>query len=117
EGVKVSQNELTQYLIQGASQYNMDPSEFIQVLDQNGQIAGMIAEVARNKALATVLGKAKVVDGNGKTVDLTDFVATDDAEGDDFVEAIAPERAAQSSNVKDSHGRSPGHEHYGHDHK
>ncbi len=117
EGVKVSQNELTQYLIQGAAQYNMEPGEFIKVLDGNGQIPGMIAEVSRNKALATVLGKAKVVDGNGNPVDLTDFVATDDADGDDFVEAVAPERSAQEGAVKDSHGRSPGHEHYGHDHK
>jgi trigger factor len=114
EGVKVSQNELTQYLIQGAAQYNMEPGEFIQVLDQNGQIPGMIAEVARNKALAVVLGKAKVVDGKGKAVDLTDFVATDD-EGEDFVEAIAPEGRAEGG--KDRHGRAPGHEHYGHDHK
>jgi trigger factor len=115
EGVKVSQNELTQYLIQGAAQYNMDPSEFIQVLDGNGQIPGMIAEVARNKALAVVLGKAKVVDGTGKSVDLTDFVATDDTEGDDFIEAIAPTGSADGG--KDRYGRAPGHEHYGHDHK
>ncbi|MHA6667815.1 trigger factor [Homoserinimonas sp. A447] len=114
EGVKVSQNELTQYLIQGAAQYNMEPGEFIQVLDGNGQIPGMIAEVARNKALAVVLGKAKVVDGKGKAVDLTDFTATDDG-GDDFVEAIAPEAPADGG--KDRHGRAPGHEHYGHDHK
>jgi trigger factor len=114
EGVKVSQNELTQYLIQGAAQYNMEPGEFIQVLDQNGQIPGMIAEVARNKALAVVLGKAKVVDGNGKEVDLGEFTATDDND-DDFIEAVAPEGRAEGG--KDSHGRSAGHEHYGHDHK
>ena len=116
EGVKVSQNELTQYLIQGAAQYNMEPGEFIQVLDGNGQIPGMIAEVARNKALAVVLGKAKVVDGNGNAVDLTDFTATDD-EGEDFVEAVMPEGSSQGGAAKDRHGRSPGHEHYGHDHK
>lgn len=92
EGIKVSQNELTQYLIQGASQYNMEPGEFIKVLDGNGQIPGMVAEVGRNKALATVLGKAKVVDGEGKTVDLTDFVATDD--GDDLAAAVAAAEAA-----------------------
>jgi trigger factor len=74
----------------------------------------MIAEVARNKALAVVLGKAKVVDGKGKAVDLTDFTATDDS-GEDFVEAIAPQ--GRAGGAKDSHGRAPGHEHYGHDHK
>jgi len=75
EEVRVSQDELTQYLIQGAAQYNMEPGEFIQVLDKNGQIPAMVGEVARNKALAIVLSKAKVVDAAGSAVDLTDFVA------------------------------------------
>ncbi len=70
EEVKVSQNELTQYLVQGAAQYNMEPGEFIKVLDENGQIPGMIGEVARGKALAKVLAKAKVVDTAGKDVDI-----------------------------------------------
>ncbi|MBA4346286.1 MAG: trigger factor, partial [Microbacterium sp.] len=52
EEVKVSQDELTQYLIQGAAQYGMEPGEFIKILDQNGQIPGMVGEVARSKALS-----------------------------------------------------------------
>jgi trigger factor len=84
EKVQVSQEELTQYLIQGASQYGMEPGEFIQVLDQNGQIPAMVGEVARNKAIAVVLGKATVVDTNGKAIDLTGFVPeTDDASTDE----------------------------------
>ncbi|TDW31320.1 trigger factor [Cryobacterium psychrophilum] len=75
EQVKVSQDELTQYLIQGASQYGMDPSEFVQTLNTNGQIPSMVAEVARNKALAIALGQAEVVDSNGKPVDLAEFTA------------------------------------------
>lgn len=76
EEVKVSQNELTQYLVQGAAQYNMEPGEFIKVLDSNGQIPGMIGEVARGKALAVVLSKAKVVDGEGNPVDISSFTAS-----------------------------------------
>ncbi|MDY7528020.1 MULTISPECIES: trigger factor [unclassified Cryobacterium] len=75
EKVQVSQDELTQYLIQGAAQYGMDPSEFVQALSGNGQIPSMVAEVARNKALAIALGKAEVVDGNGAVVDLAEFTA------------------------------------------
>jgi trigger factor len=107
EEVKVSQDELTQYLIQGAAQYNMEPGEFIKVLDSNGQIPGMIGEVARGKALAIVLSKAKVVDSNGNPVDMTEFTApvtgsaTDD---EDFVEASAGD------------GGHEGHDHSGHDH-
>ena len=94
EKVKVSQNELTQYLVQGAAQYNMEPGEFIKVLDQNGQIPGMIGEVARAKALAIVLSRAKVVDGNGDVVDISSFTASalsddDDSAASDFVEAAS----------------------------
>ncbi|WP_423923421.1 trigger factor [Frigoribacterium sp. 2-23] len=83
EEVKVEQDELTQYLIQGAAQYGMEPGEFIKVLDQNGQIPAMVGEVARSKALAVVLSKAKVVDGNGDAVDLSAFTATAGVGGDD----------------------------------
>jgi len=78
EEIKVSQDELTQYLIQGASQYGMEPAEFVKVLDQNGQIPAMIGEVARAKALALVLSKAEVVDTDGKSVDVSEFTAVDD---------------------------------------
>ncbi|CAN5306621.1 trigger factor [soil metagenome] len=127
EEVKVSQNELTNYLVQAAAQYGMEPGEFIQVLDKNGQIPGMIAEVARSKALAVVLDKAKVVDTKGKDVDVSAFTAT--AKGDDDEFDVADMTAAlQGANDheghdhgtagggKDSHGRKPNHEHYGHDH-
>jgi trigger factor len=84
EDVKVSQDELTQYLVQGAAQYGMDPNEFVQILSQQGQIPAMVGEVARNKALAIALGKAKVTDASGKPVDLTEFTAV---AGDDEAEA------------------------------
>jgi trigger factor len=124
EEVKVSQNELTTYLVQGAAQYGMEPGEFIQVLDKNGQIPGMIAEVARSKALAVVLSKAKVVDSKGKDVDVSAFTATVLGNGDDTSEEITAEALGtggdhdhSSGGAKDGHGRKPGHEHYGHDHK
>jgi trigger factor len=123
EGVKVSQDELTQYLVQGAAQYNMEPGEFIKVLDSNGQIPGMIGEVARGKALAIVLSKAKVVDANGAEVDMSGFTAAvlDDSDDENFVEASAGTDAGHEGHdhggAKDSHGRSANNEHYGHDHK
>jgi len=89
EEIKVGQNELTQYLIQGAAQYNMEPGEFIQALDKNGQIPAMIGEVARAKALALVLDKAKVVDSKGKSVDVSAFTAGFSGDDEEFVEAIA----------------------------
>jgi len=105
ENIQVSQNELTQYLVQGAAQYGMPPEEFIKVLDSNGQIPGMIGEVARGKALAVLLGRVKVVDTDGKDVDLSEFTAI----AEDDSELVA-------AGLDDSHGRSPGDEHYGHSH-
>jgi trigger factor len=122
EEVKVSQNELTSYLVQAAAQYGMEPGEFIQVLEQNNQLPGMIAEVARAKALAAVLAKAKVVDTKGKAVDVSAFTtAITGSEGADFVEALAggagDDDHEHGAVARDSHGRKPGHEHFGHDHK
>ncbi|MGN7801008.1 trigger factor [Leifsonia sp. 22587] len=89
--VKVSQDELTQYLVQGAAQYGMDPNEFVKILSENGQIPSMVGEVARNKALAIILGKVKVVDSNGKPVDLAEFTAI--ADGDESDDAAASDEA------------------------
>jgi trigger factor len=102
ENVKVSQDELTQYLVQGAAQYGMDPNEFVKVLSENGQIPSMVGEVARNKALAIVLGKAEVTDSNGDKVDLTEFTALPDDEEDgenvfeEVVETAEAEEAAEA---------------------
>jgi trigger factor len=85
--VQVSQDELTQYLIQSAAQYGMAPQEFVDALQQGNQLPAMVGEVARNKALAVALGRVNVVDTNGKVVDLTGFVATED----DAEEEVAQE--------------------------
>lgn len=76
--VQVSQDELTQYLVQSAAQYGMAPQEFVNALQEGNQLPAVIGEVARNKALAVVLGKVKVVDTNGNPVDLTGFVSVED---------------------------------------
>ncbi|NEM91694.1 trigger factor [Galbitalea soli] len=112
EEVKVSQDELTQYLIQGAAQYGMEPGEFIKVLDENGQIPAMIGEVARAKALAIVLDKAKVVDTKGKKVDISEFVAL--AKGsDDEIDTTAATDLLQQANAGHDHDHD---DHAGHSH-
>lgn len=110
EEVKVGQNELTSYVVQASAQYGMEPGEFVKILDQNGQLPGVVGEIARSKALAVVLSKAKVVDTTGKAVDVQPFVDRILGDGEDagaFVDAGAGH---------DSQGRQPGDEHYGHDH-
>lgn len=81
--VKVSEQELLQYLMQAAQSYGMDINEFIKTVDQNGQIPVFVAEVARRKALTIVLESAEIVDGKGKKVDLTEFFKTDEDAGQD----------------------------------
>jgi trigger factor len=125
EEVKVSQNELTSYLVQAAAQYGMEPGEFIKVIDSNGQLPAMIGEVARAKGLAVVLSKAKVVDTTGKAVDVSALTAAILEEEDDDIETSGagalpqPASAVSDStpkNARDNHGRKSGNEHFGHDH-
>ncbi|MFT4221108.1 MAG: trigger factor [Microbacterium sp.] len=96
--VQVSQDELTQYIVQSAAQYGMAPNEFIEILQQNNQLPVLVGEVARNKALAVALGRVNVVDSNGAAVDLSGFVAAEDLaaaeegvvdEAEEIVEAAA----------------------------
>ncbi|MEV7611186.1 trigger factor [Microbacterium sp. NPDC089320] len=97
--VQVSQEELSQYLIQSASQYGMAPQEFVEALQSSNQLPALVGEVARNKALAIALGKVKVVDTNGKPVDLSDFVVTDD-EDEAESESAADEKPAKKAPAK-----------------
>ncbi len=93
--VQVSQEELSQYLVQSAAQYGMAPQEFVEALQSSNQLPALVGEVARNKALAIALGKVKVVDSNGKAVDLSDFIVTDDeAEAEAPAEEKAPAKKA-----------------------
>ncbi|WP_461046087.1 trigger factor [Terrabacter koreensis] len=84
EEVKVEQQELIEFLVMSSQQYGMDPNQFAQSLDQDGQIPAMVAEVARRKALATVLEKVSVKDTAGNTIDLNESVPG--TEGDELVE-------------------------------
>ncbi|WP_309128601.1 trigger factor [Microbacterium sp.] len=96
--VQVSQEELSQYLIQSAAQYGMAPQEFVEALQGAGQLQALVGEVARNKALASVLGKVKVVDSNGKDVDLSEFIGDVD-EGEE-TEAGAEDKPAKKPAAK-----------------
>ena len=70
EEVQVSESELTEYLIRTAARYQMTPDQFAQQISQAGQIATLMAEVARTKGLAVVLERVKVKDASGNVVDL-----------------------------------------------
>jgi len=107
EEVKVSQNELTSYLVQASAQYGMEPGDFIQALGNSGQIPAMVGEVARSKAIAIALSKAKVVDEKGKAVDVSALTATALGDADDDSEIIEE---------SDLTGVEHDHDHEGHEH-
>ena len=71
EEVQVSEAELTEYLIRTAARYQMTPDQFAQQITQAGQVATLMAEVARTKGLAIVLERVKVKDASGNAVDLS----------------------------------------------
>ncbi|QCB94044.1 trigger factor [Cellulomonas shaoxiangyii] len=91
-GVKVGQGELIDYLVNASRQYGMDPNTFIRTLDEQGQIPAMVAEVARSKALAVALRRITVTEQSGATVDLSEFIGSD--EDDAAVEQAETEAGA-----------------------
>ena len=93
EDVQVNEIELTEYLIRASQRYGMGPEQFAQELQKAGQISQVVAEVTRSKALATVLGRVKVVDKSGNTVDLEALRPAQPAEVQAADEAVAAEKA------------------------
>jgi trigger factor len=112
EKVSVAQNELIEYLVMSAQQFGMDPNEFAKSVDEGGQIPSMVAEVARRKALAAVLNKAKVVDTAGNEVDLNELDAGDGALGYDEGHDHDHEGHDHADHDHEGHD----HDHEGHDH-
>jgi len=74
--IEVEQSELLDYLLNASRQYGSDPAQFIQQVEEAGQIPAMVAEVARSKATAFALRRAKVVDEAGAAVDLTPVIGS-----------------------------------------
>ncbi|MFT4305716.1 MAG: trigger factor [Microbacterium sp.] len=114
--VQVSQEELTQYLIQSAGQYGMSPQEFVEALQEANQLPALVSEIGRNKALGIALSSVNVVDSNGAPVDLAGFVAVEDEpaaeadvveEAEEIAEAAAEEPAAPEEPAKKAPAKKP----------
>lgn len=86
--VQVGQNELLEFLLRTAQQYQMDPNEFVSQADQAGHIPMYMGELARNKSLAVALRKVSVVDEAGNAVDLTEFIGTDEEDVDPSTQLV-----------------------------
>jgi trigger factor len=74
--IEVEQSELLDYLLNASRQYGSDPAQFIQQVEEAGQIPSMVAEVARSKATAYALRRATVKDEAGAVVDLSAVIGS-----------------------------------------
>ncbi len=92
--VQVSQEEISQYLVQSAAQYGMAPQEFFEALQETNQLSSITGEVARNKALAVALRSVKVVDTQGKAVDLSAILPAEEQAGAGDAAVAAAEKPA-----------------------
>ncbi len=104
ESVEVSQQELIEYLVMTAQQYGMDPATFAQAMGEGDQVAAMAGEVARRKALATVLERVTVTDPDGNVVDLNAIVDDDGVEeetSDETEEGVVVAQVQESDAATD----------------
>ncbi|RPA12618.1 trigger factor [Gordonia sp. OPL2] len=83
---EVDQDELTQQILFQAQRYGMQPQEFIQQLQNAGQVGAVYADVRRGKALAGIVSEVSVTDSNGTAVDTGEFFGKGD---DDSADADA----------------------------
>lgn len=83
EGTSVGQQELTERILFQAQQYGMSPDQFIQQIQQAGQLGAVFADVRRGKALATVVEKFTVTDTTGATVDTKELFGSPDEDASD----------------------------------
>ncbi|MCQ9384828.1 trigger factor [Brevibacterium sp. 50QC2O2] len=105
ENVEVGQGELIEYIISASQQYGMNPNDFAQAIDSQGQIPAIMGEVARRKGLAAVLAGAVVKDGEGNVVDMTAFTTPGGLAAQEAAEAeddAAEAEAAEAAESKDA---------------
>ena len=84
EEVQVNDQELTERIVYQAQQYGMQPEQFVQRIQEAGQLGAIYSDVRRSKALITAVRAATVTDESGEPVDLSDLLG-------DEAEAAEPE--------------------------
>jgi trigger factor len=70
EELGVEDAELTEQVVSRAQRAGVPPDQYAQQVVQSGQLAALVSEVRRGKALATVMEAAKITDSSGAAVDL-----------------------------------------------
>jgi FKBP-type peptidyl-prolyl cis-trans isomerase (trigger factor) len=99
--IKVAQNEVMNYCANMARQYGIDPADFTRMMLQNGQLSLLAAEVSRSKTLAHILRQVKVVDQNGKELDLSQWIGSDE-DADDKAKVSTKKASAKKADTETS---------------
>ncbi|TQM09580.1 trigger factor [Pseudonocardia kunmingensis] len=89
EQTTVDDQELTERIVFQAQQYQMEPQEFVQRIQQAGQLGAVYADVRRSKALISAVRAATVTDESGTEVDMSDLLGDDEPESDESAETAA----------------------------
>lgn len=79
---EVSQQELTDHILFTAQSYGMDPNQFIQQIQQSGQLGNLFADVRRGKALAVSILDSTVKDTEGNDIDVKEYFDLAEAEAE-----------------------------------
>lgn len=101
QDVMVGNEELLEFMFHTAQTFGTDINELLQ--DQN-QIQGMAMELARTKALVSVLREATVKDSEGNVVDISEFTADRAAateEGEETAEIEVEDEASEVDGEED----------------
>jgi len=76
----------------------MAPEEFVQRIQQAGQLGAIYQDVRRSKALIEAVRQATVTDSSGEPVDLSDLLGDDGPEeAPEVVEASAEDTAGDTA--------------------
>ena len=73
EELGVTDAELTDQVVRRAQRAGVSPDQYAQSVVQSGQLQGLVSEVRRGKALATVMEAATITDASGNAVDLEEL--------------------------------------------
>jgi trigger factor len=71
--IQVGQNDLTERLVLMSRQYQLEPQQLLQYLQENNQLPAMFADVRRGLTVAAVVHGASVTDTEGNVIDTTEF--------------------------------------------
>lgn len=97
EEISVNDQELTERILYQAQQYGMAPEQFVQQIQQAGQIPAIYQDVRRSKALITAVRAVSITLPNGEAVDLSDILGPEEDQEEDEAPTVvdAPQESAE----------------------